>query len=233
MATLLQVTNKVLKRLREDTVATLAADYPNLVASFVADVVAELNELTIWNAYDAELTVSVVSGTRDYALTGTTNESMLLFTPNGMPQAWIFDSSTDTDGNQMFFLDPSEYYRRLQIDRDQTNSKPQWFTIEKDTDNDDLYIRLWPKPSATKYIRIRLNNPQAELDPDTDAAVEIKLPERVIRLGALMLAAEERGEEMGELYARLESRYTLAKGAAVENEIRTRERTGFYDWARN
>ena len=233
MATLLQITNRVLRRLREDEVADLSETYPALIAEFVGDIVAELNEATIWNAYDTEYTVSVLVGTRDYALTGTTNESMLLYQPDGSPQAWIFDDSNDTDGEQMIYLDPSEYYRRLQQDRGMENDKPSWFTIEKDTDNDDLYIRLWPKPSATKYIRIRFNSPPAELDAAADAAVEIKLPARLVRLGALMLAAEERGEEMGERAARYEQRYTLAKAAAIENEMQLRERAGFYDWQRN
>jgi hypothetical protein len=157
---------------------------------------------------------------------------MLLYTPDGMPQAWIFDDSSDDQGEQMFYLDPSEYYRRLQLDRDMENDKPQWFTIEKDTDNDDLYIRLWPKPSASKYIRIRFNTPQAELDPDTDGATEIRMPERVVRLGALWLALNERGEEIGEGGPHW-TRYLMAKGAALENEARARERTGVYDWARN
>lgn len=232
MATLLQVTNRVLRRLREDEVADLSDDYSALIADFVSDIVEELNEETIWNAYDTQYTVSVVAGTRDYALTGTTNESQLLYQPDGSAQAWIFDDSTDPEGEQMVYLDPSEYYRRLNMDRDMENDKPQWFTVEKDTDNDDLYLRLWPLPSATKYIRIRFNTSQAELDPSTDASVEIKLPSRVVFLGALWMAMQERGEEIGDGGLH-QMRYRRALGAAVENEIRARERTGFYDWQRN
>lgn len=233
MATLLQITNRVLRRLREDEVSDLSADYPALVAEFVADIVAELNEATVWNANDTDYTASVVAGTIQYALTGTTNESMLLYTPDGMPQAWIFDDISDDDGEQMFYLDPSEYQRRFQQDRGMENDKPSWFTIEKDTDNDDLVLKLWPKPSATKYIRLRMNTPAAELDSASDSATEIKLPARLVRLGALMLATEERGEEMGELAARFEQRYLMAKAAAIENEKQARERAGIYDWVRN
>lgn len=233
MATLLQITNRVLRRLREDEVVDLTDEYPALVAEFVGDIVAELNEATVWNANDTDYTVSVVAGTIQYSLTGTTNESVLLYTPDGMPQVWIFDDSNDTDGEQMFYLDPTEYQRRFQQDRGIENDKPSWFTIEKSTSNDDLVIKLWPKPSATKYIRLRMNTPPAELDPASDASTEIKLPARLVRLGALMLATEERGEEMGELSARYEQRYMLAKAAAIENEMQMRERSGVYDWVRN
>lgn len=233
MATLLEITNQVLLRLREDTVSDLSDDYAALIASFVADIVQELNECVVWNFLDHELTVSVVPGTVNYSLTGTNNKSQLLFDPVGRPQAWIFDDSNDPEGEPMFYLDPSEYYRRYQADRALTNDKPQWFTLEKDTDNDELVMRLWPEPSASKYIRIRFNTPEAELDPTTDAAVEIKMPARLVRLGALEMALNERGEEIGEPGNQAESRYEAAKGAAIEEEMRIRERAGYLDWSRN
>lgn len=232
MATLLTITNRVLRRLREDEVDDLADDYSALIADFISDIVSEVNGETVWNAYDTEYTVSVVAGTRDYALTGTTNESMLLYQPSGHAQAWIFDDANDDQGEQLIYLDPSEYYRRLQLDRDDENDKPQWFTVEKDTDNDDLYLRLWPKPSAAKFIRIRFNTPPAELDPETDANTEIKLPARVVFLGALWMAMQERGEEIGDGGPH-QRRFLKSVAVAVENELRARERTGMYDWTRN
>jgi hypothetical protein len=231
MATLLQITNKVLLRLREDTVTDLSDGYSALVASFVADTVAELNEATIWNFLDHEVVVPVVAGTQSYTLAGTNNTSHLLWNELG-PACWIFDASTSAQGTQMTYMDPTEFYRNYQADRSATSAKPIYFTIEKNTSDDDIALRLWPTPSATAYVRVRFNTPEAELDPTTDAATEIAMPERVVRLGALMLALNERGEEIGEPGNIAETRYTLAKGAAVENEIRARERSGFYDWKR-
>lgn len=236
MATLLEITNKVLKRLREETVSAgeLVTDaYANLVAQWVAEVAKDVNEATMWTVLDHEVTVSVTPGTTDYALTGTTNESQLLFDARGMPLAFIYDDSNDTDGEQMYYLDPYEYTRRVNQDRSLENDKPQWFTIEAATDNDSMQIKLWPKPSATKYIRIKFNTPEPELDPDTDADTEIKMPERVVRLGALLIALNERGEEIGEPGNMAEQRYNNALARAVENELRLRERSGQYDWERN
>lgn len=231
LPTLLEITNKVLLRLREDQVDDLSDPYAALIASFVADTVAELNEATIWNFLDHEVTVDVLSGTQSYALTGTNNMSHILWNSTG-PACWIFDDDEAPAGTQMIYLDPSDFYRRYQSDRDNTSAKPQWFTIEKDTDNADLYIRLWPVPNADAHLRIRFNTPEEELDPETDADTEIYMPERLVRLGALMLALNERGEEIGEPGNIAETRYIMAKGAAVENEIRARERSGFYDWVR-
>lgn len=231
MATLLAITNKVLARLRETEVTDLTEAYSALVASFVADIVQELDEATIWNYLDHEVTVSVVASTQSYTLTGTTNASHILWNATG-PACWIFDSASAAQGTQMIYMDPTEFYRQYQSDRSATSAKPQYFTIEKDTTNDSLNILLWPTPSATLYIRARFNTPEAELVPSTDASTEVKMPERVVRLGALYLALNERGEEIGEPGNIAERRYLDAKGAAVENEIRARERSGFYDWKR-
>lgn len=233
MATLLEVTNKILKRLREDEVSSLSDVYANLVASFVAEVVQELNEAIVWTFLDHTVTVSVVAGTVSYDLSGTNDKSQLLFDPYGQPHAWVFDDASDRYGNTMYYLDPSEYQRKFQQDRGITDAKPQWFTLEKNTDNDGLTLSLWPTPSATKYIRIRFNTPENELDPDTDEDVTIKMPIRLVRLGALEMALNERGEEIGEPGNLTESKYQLAKAQAIEDEIRARERTGVYDWIRN
>jgi hypothetical protein len=235
MATLLQITNKVLLRLREDSVTDLSAAYSALVASFVADTVAELNEATVWNFLDHEVTVQLANGTQSYTLTGTRNTSHMLWNELG-PACWIFDDSSAAQGTQMTYLDPTEFYRSYQSDRSNTSAKPIYFTLEKDptpaTENDQWLIRFWPTPSSATYVRIRMNTPEAELDPTTDAATEIAMNDRTVRLGALYLALNERGEEIGEPGNIAESRWLAAKGAAVENEIRARERSGFYDWRR-
>lgn len=229
--TLLDITNQVLRRLREEQVTDLDDEYPALVASFVADVVAELNEATIWNFLDHEVEVSLVDGTNSYPLLGTNNNSHLLWNATG-PACWLFDSQLASAGTQLTYLDPSDFYSLYQGNRDLSGT-PAHFTVEKDTDNADLYIRFWPTPNASKYVRVRMNTPEPELDPAEDAATIIYMPDRVVRLGALAMAMNERGEEIGEPGNILERRYEAARGAAIENEIRARERSGFYDWSRN
>jgi hypothetical protein len=235
MATLLTITNKVLKRLREDTVSDLTDDYANLIASFVADIHQEVNDAGPgWQALDAEITQSVTASTRTYDLdASTTDRSTLLWDPCGRPQCWMFDDASDADGAWMTYVDPTTMEQMYQADRDDTTDEPRYFTLRPNSDKGGYTLELYPTPSANRYIRLRMNTPETFLDPDSDASTTILLNERVILLGALYLALNERGEEIGEPGGLAETRYRMALADAVEDEVRTRERAGYYDWSRN
>ena len=250
MATLLQITNQVLKRLREDTAADVTTNaYDNLVAHFVAEAASDVNEAGPgWSALDHTIEVAVtaaigrsydlsalVSGGGNVANTGTptTSESTLLFARN-RPQAWIQDTSADTeDATPMIYIDQSEMERRYQMDRDDTDADPIAFTLRPTSANDGWTLELWPTPSASRHIRMRFNTPEVELDPATDGATTIVVDNRAVRLGALLYALNERGEELGEPGGIAERRYNTALADAIEREIRVRERAGHYDWVRN
>jgi len=239
MATLLQTTNKVLKRLREDTVADLTGDYANLVGSFVADIAAEVNDSGPgWSALDHTVTVSVLAATRTYDLGsgGTadlTDRSTLLHDVCGRPMVWMFDDGSDNTGDPMRYVDPNEYERMFQLDRTETQLDPNCFTLIRNTDGTGYTLALYPIPSTTRTIRMRFNTPEAVLDPDTDSATSIVVNNRVVELGTLWLALNERGEEIGEPGNIAETRYRTALADVVEDEIRVRERAGYYDWSRN
>lgn len=240
MATLLQTTNKVLKRLREEVATDLTTeDYHNLVASFVADIAAEVNDSGPgWSALDATASVSVVATTRTYDLgsggtADTTARSTLMFDQCGRAQAWLFDDGSDTSGRQMYYLDPTSYEQLFQRDRDETTEEPIHFTLVQNSNGTGYTLKLYPIPSANRTVRIVFNTPEAVLDPDSDAATSIVVNNRVVELGALWLALNERGEEMGEPGNIAEMRYRQALADAIEDEIRVRERAGYYDWYRD
>jgi hypothetical protein len=236
MATLLSITNKVLKRLREDEAADLTSDaYVSLIADFVADIHQEVNDAGPgWSVLDHEVTQAISASTRTYDLsTDTTPRSTMLWDVEGGPQCWIFDDASEAQGSRMTYLDPTTLERLYQQDRDSTVDNPRYFTLRANSDASGYTLELYPTPSAARYIRIRFNTPEDFLDPDTDAATTILLNERVILLGALYLAQNERGEEIGEPGNVAETRYRMALADAVEDEIRMRERAGYYDWSRN
>lgn len=234
MSTLLQITNKVLKRLREDTVTDLTDSYAALIASFVSDIAQEVNEAgPAWSALDAEVDVALSAATRTYALTGTTNKSTLLYSPDGSPLAWSFIDSNDQYGQTIIQVDPYTMEGLYQNYRSLTNLIPSHFSIDANSTNTALELTVWPTPSGARYIRSFFNTPEAELDPTTDASVSIKVPNRPVYLGALYMAFNERGEEIGEPGGIMEQRYRTALGAAVEEEIRRTERNGRHDWKRN
>lgn len=246
--TLLQMTNRVLRRLREDEVADLSEEYPALIAEFVADIAEEMN-LTGpgWTALNHTINVAITASTRDYDLsaivsnggnvdnadTPTTEQSVMLHDMTGRPQAWIWDDASEDTGDPLTYIDPNTMERLFQADRDHTADDPFHFTLEKNADNDGWNLVLYPMPSAARHIRIRFNTPEAVLVPSTDAALVINVPNRPVYLGSLYLAFNERGEEIGEPGGIAERRYLDAKASAVEQEIRVRERAGYYDWERN
>jgi hypothetical protein len=250
MATLLQITNQVLKRLREETVTDLTTDdYVNLVATFVTEAATDVNEAGPgWAALDHTINVAVTAAIgRAYDLSATvanggnvantdsptTAESTLLWARN-RPQAWMWESDTDTETpDTLIYLDQTELERKYQLDRDETEADPVYFTLRATTDNDGWEMVLWPTTSARRHVRLRFNTPEAELDADTDAATTIKVDNRAVRLGALLYALNERGEELGEPGNLAERNYNRALGDAIEREIRVRERAGHFDWIRN
>lgn len=241
MATLLAITNKVLKRLREDTVADLTDPYAALIASYVADIAAEVGESFAWEVFNDWHTTTLTSA-GEYTLAAGTgyglipnNKSTLLFMPNGQPQCWLYDGLSDNTGQVLTYVDPTEMQRLRSADWGSRAASPTWFTIEPEADGDTVRLVIHPYPNAAavgKLVDLRLNTPQPELDPATDANTDLILPERLLRLGALYLALNERGEEVGEAGSIAERRYLNALAAAIENEIRARERTGVYDWRR-
>lgn len=256
MATYLQMTNRLLGRLREDTVADLSSlsssDYGFLIAEIIADAVEEIKDTGPgWSVYDHVINVDISDGTREYDLTATvansgnvdnsdtiTNErSTLLFDPDGCAQVWAFDTSVDDTGYRMTYVDPNEMERVYQQDRDVDADDPCYFTLERTSSGVNStpgwIMKIWPEPNASRRVRLKFNTPDDRLSSTTDESTVLKLPDRAIYLGALLLASNERGEEIGEPGGLLERRYINALSAGIESEIRVRERAGYYDWERN
>jgi hypothetical protein len=249
MATLLDVTNQVLVRLREDPVTSdgLVNDvYANLVGTFVADITQEVNEACQWSALDHIVEFDLDPGRTTYnlalnvvdggdvinGLRTTHEQSVLLYDLNQRPLAWMFDDSNDRYGHQMIQLDSGDVENRFQSDRQLTNERPLYFSVATNATLNGFEVTVNPIPSATRRVRMKWNSPDQELDPSTDGLVNILVPARIVRLGALYLALNERGEEIGEPGQIAELRYRNALGAGMEAEIRNRERTGAYDWQR-
>lgn len=212
----------------------MTSDYPALIASFVSDIAQEVNEAGPgWSALDAEIDITLSAGTRVYTMTGTTNKSTLLYSPDGSPLVWSFLDSSDTYGQTIIQVDPYTMEGLYQNYRSLSNLIPSHFSIDANSTNASLEMTVWPTPSGARYIRAFVNTPEAELDVTTDASTSIKVPNRAVYLGALYMALNERGEEIGEPGGIMEQRYLAARGAAVEEEIRRTERMGRHDWQAN
>ena len=248
MATQLTLVNNVLRRLREDTVTSVADNaYAQLIAMFINDGMAEVQEAYDWSALVHDIDVDLVQGTASYDLSATvaqggnvdnsgsptTMDSMLRFDAYGRPLAYIYDDSSDPEPNIILALITyDEYKRKQQLDRDEQQLDPCAFALKQADDGDGYYIYIWPTPDASRRLRITFWTPQAELSIDgTDDATDIVVPNPPVEAYAHMTAANERGEEIGEPGNLLERRWQRRLGG--ESAISADQRADRYESVRS
>jgi hypothetical protein len=246
MASQLTLVNNVLRRLREDTVTSVADNaYAQLIAIFINDGIREVCEAYDWNALFHTIDVDLVDGTSEYDLSATvalggnvdnagratTMDSMLRFDMYGRPLAFIYDSAADTEANiQLRLITEDERQRRYLEDTGEVNTEPSMFSLLQATDGDGYIIRIWPEPDAARRLKIVFSTPQAELAIDgTDDSTDIIVPNQVVEAYAHLTAANERGEEIGEPGNMLERRYQRLLGGAIEAAMSADQRTNRYE----
>ena len=70
--TYLELVNDVLVRLREPIVTTYSeTTYSSLIAKFINDAKRQIEDAYAWNVLGTTITLSTVSGTYSYSLTGS------------------------------------------------------------------------------------------------------------------------------------------------------------------
>ncbi len=247
MATQLSIVNNVLRRLREDTVTSVADNaYAQLLAMFINDGLREMQEAYAWSSlqhtvefdtvadqqeYDLSATIAG-GGSVDNAFSPTNGGSMLRFDNTNRAIAYFYDTSVDdVPDARLIYQTEDEITRRTLNDRDYTDPTSYAFSL-KSTDNADGFLCwLYPTPSeASKRVRIAFQTPQADLAIDgTDDATELKVPSAPVEAYVNMIAANERGEELGEPGNLLERRYLNTLGGAIEQAISADGRANRYE----
>jgi hypothetical protein len=107
----------------------------------------------------------------------------------------------------------------------ETSARPRAFAIQPDSDGRGYTLSLLYGSSTARTWRTYWYAPQAELAIDgSDDSTQIILPERMIYLKALWLAANERGEEMGEPGSILEIQANNALAAALELDMQVNKK---------
>ena len=244
--TLLEIVNKILLRLREDTVLTVTStEYSRLVAEFVVDRYKELQEHHDWEANKHDLVFNTAASQTRYVLsrnvtsggdaldsnTRLPNTQSIIVLDRGMPNAFVYDDASDPYGDRMTMISDANRRTRQAQDSDTTVDEPWLFSITND--GVDLYLDLAHKPSSVKRIKVMFKTNQTDLATDgSDDSTEVYLPWRPIMMGALSDALNERGEEIGEPGNVAERRYIAALGAALEADMAYKTTTNVYDWYR-
>lgn len=177
----LQITNRVLERLREGTVSNYNDTvYSTFIASLVNQVKSEIEGAYYWNALRDTFSVTAVPGTTNYVLTNSGANAVILdgwntTTPGPLTRG------TNAEFNQKFFgvttvdQGPVQKYIPAGVDA-----------------NFDLRLDIWPNPSSTNILKFNVYVPQADMAANATVA---RVPQEVLIEETIARARVERGDE--------------------------------------
>lgn len=194
----LEIINKVLTRLRENTVSTpFQTQYSRLIASLVNETKKEVEDMPwAWSALRQSISFQTVPFQNTYSLTGLGDRGEII-------HLW------NEDG--MYFLQRVSG-DRMRLVKGIGEGEPAHYRITGVDSNLDPVITVWPTPTDIQTIEVYAKIPQAEL---AEADDKVMVPWWPVYLGALALAVEERGEEGGISVASAFARYKEALTEAI------------------
>lgn len=252
-STQLQMTNKLLRRLREDQVtATTNNAYSQLIAEFLSDAYEFVLEAALWENLKHTVTVDIIPGTQYYDLTRTVSnggnvrntdprvaklDSELVWIDKD-PSFNIYTSDSAAVPQAIFFLEPDQFRNQEGLLRNTTSADPFYFTLDRDqvsgSNTTRLYLKFYPTTTTARVAQVDLwTKPDLWLSDGTTDNTEIAIPERPVYLYALMMALNERGEELGEPGNIAERNFLAALGVAVEKDLAVAQRGDRFDWRRD
>lgn len=204
--TYLQLVQRVLLNLRENTITDLSATYSQLVGEWVNQSKKKVEATWRWKTLSASLTFTTVLNQTAYQLVAAA--SPVVTTSNGNypdDQAQIL---TDSEGNQQVFdvttaasgglirLRRETRERELALNVYLANQSPvQPNAFSHFIENGTAFFNLVGAPIGGRAMLVRMKVPQPELVNTTDVML---VPWRAVVSFATFLAMEERGEELSE-----------------------------------
>ena len=180
--TYLNLVNNVLRRLREEEVASVQSNtYSKMVGDFVNDAKRIVEDSWDWSALRTTLTITTTDDIFNYVLTGSQNRIKELNVIN------------DTSNIIMEYR-PAKYFDEQYLVEDPIKGSPKFFTYNGVDSDGDTQIDVYPKPDGVYTLRFNCVLRGADLSADTDELLVPAMP--VIHL-AIALLARERGETGG------------------------------------
>lgn len=237
--TALALLNNVLRGLRRDVVTASSTTnaYHMLLLQYLNSAKEEYEDTWDWHALRRTVTVTISSGTSEYALTeagpadvDVTPRSRLLYekdvliggepgtiesstySPGALPQ--VFDV-TDSSEYRLNEISPEKMERLHFTDNDETN-KPSDFALYRDASN--LIMKVWPTPNGTRTFKMRFVIPQSVIPSTAMTGYTLKIDPRTVWTKALHNACAERGEDVGRPLATLEREAMDALFLALDRE---------------
>jgi len=180
--TYLNLINNVLRRLREDEVASVNDNtYSKMVGDFINDAKKMVEDAWDWSALRTTLTVTTSADIFNYVLTGSQNKIKVL------------DVINDTS-NLFMQYNTQHWFNDKYLNQSPPSGSPDYYTYNGVNSSGDTQVDIYPKPDGVYNLRFNCTLRNAELSADTDQLVIPSQP--VIHL-AIALLARERGETGG------------------------------------
>ena len=202
--TYLELVNDVLVRLREEQVSTVSETlYSALIGKFVNDAKRQIEDAYAWNVLGTTITLSTVSGTYSYALTGAGQKFQVVDVLNTTSNIRMKNIDFATMNRYQNFSTPVE-------------AIPAYYAFDGIDGSYDTKVTLYPRPDGVYSIPFSLTVPQATLSSDSTV---IKVPDTLVAQNAYARALVERGEDGGmssseayQLYRSMLSDYIALEG---------------------
>ena len=133
--TYLDLVNNTLRRLREDTVASVSdTDYSSLIGIFVNDAIRYVESAWDWSVLRTTVTVNTVAGTNLYSLSDFGVRSEILYVH-------------DETNNRVIQQESLQRIRELNLGTNNAQGTVQYYAIEGVDSNQDAQIRLYQTPN--------------------------------------------------------------------------------------
>lgn len=181
--TYLDLVNNTLRRLREDTVASVSdTDYSSLIGIFVNDAIRYVESAWDWSVLRTTFPITTVAGTRLYSLTDFGVRSEVLYVH-------------DETNNRVIPQESLQRIRELTLGTDNAQGTVQYYALEGVDTNGDVQIRFYQTPNSVTTINVYGVKRDNVLSADTDTT---DLPSAIVEQFAFAYALRERGETGGQ-----------------------------------
>jgi hypothetical protein len=210
--TYLEIVNKVLKRLREPTVASVSENsYSSLIGDLVNVAKREIEDAWNWSTLRTTLTATTAPDLFNYVLRGAGTRFRVLEIIN------------DTDNVFLYPRDSKWFERSLLMSPVQKGS-PLYYNFNGVTTYGDTQVDVFPVPDGVYTLRFNVVMPQDDLTEDTEV---VQIPYTLLIEGTLARAIAERGEDGGNQDQEMRYRNMLADLIAIEAGTRPEETTWY------
>ena len=210
--TYLQAVNHVLRRLREDTVATYdSTDYSTLIGDFVNDTIQQMQNAWEWNALLENITLTM-DGSDEYDITGSSEMTRVIQVYHDTNDWIMYRKSYEWITKQKLFTT--------------TTGDTVYFRETGTSASGERQIEFYPTPTSGHSIVVSCYNPHGLIT--TDATV-LKVPTQPVIYGSWYRAIEERGEDGGGQSTSILNQYrrTLQDAIILDSERKARHEL---DW---